>query len=118
MTNNNLLKIGSLFNNKTSNTGFKWSGSNTDKARHEAAKKLALYVMANRKDGEQISLFGHSHGGNVAIEAANILIKVHGVDASQINIVALNTPRQSDISLKYSDVNLYSVSIANHNDLV
>jgi RHS repeat-associated protein len=108
---NELLQgIGEVFGNKITNREFNWSGGISDKERHEAARSLALYVMAKRKRNEPITLIGHSHGGNVSIEAANLLVSIHGVDPSQINIVALNTPRQEDITLKYSKVNLYAVS--------
>jgi hypothetical protein len=46
----------------------------------------------------------------VAIEAANILVKYHKVQANQITIVALNTPREQDISLNYKGVTLYTIN--------
>ncbi|WP_324713221.1 RHS repeat-associated core domain-containing protein [Flavobacterium columnare] len=103
-------KLTPLLGNKTSNTGFKWDGYNSDEARHSAAVELVEHVLKNRKPGEPISLIGHSHGGNVAIEAANILVKQHKIQPNEINIVALNTPMQEDITLNYKDVNLIAIS--------
>ncbi len=110
MTPDNLGRIGKAFGNETINQGFNWSGGNSDEERHKAALGLAIHILATRKGDEPITLIGHSHGGNVAIEAANILIRNHQISADQINIVALNTPKQYDINLEYSGVNLYAVS--------
>ncbi|MBU3661420.1 MAG: hypothetical protein FGM14_16250 [Flavobacteriales bacterium] len=109
----NLERIGKVFGNKTINQGFNWSGGNSDEERHKAALGLAIHILATRKGDEPITLIAHSHGGNVAIEAANILIRNHQISADQINIVALNTPRQYDIELEYSGVNLYAISALN-----
>ncbi len=109
----NLERIRKVFGNKTINQGFNWSGGNSDEERHKAALGLAIHILATRKGDEPITLIAHSHGGNVAIEAANILIRNHQISADQINIVALNTPRQDDIELEYSGVNLYAISALN-----
>jgi hypothetical protein len=68
------------------------------------------HVLKNRKPGEPISLVGHSHGGNVAIEAANILVKKHNIQANEITVVAINTPMQKEITLKNKDVRLIAIS--------
>lgn len=104
-----VLGLSKYFNN-TADTGFLWTGENSDKGRHNAAKQLVEHVLKNRKPGEPITLVGHSHGGNVAIEAANILVKDHNIQANEITIVALNTPREEDITLKNKEVTLYAVS--------
>jgi RHS repeat-associated protein len=103
-------KFTPVLNNKTSNVDFEWNGGNSDGDRHAAAQQLVEHVLKNRKPGEPISLIGHSHGGNVAIEAANLLVKEHEIQANEITVVALNTPRESDIGLKYDDVNLISIN--------
>ncbi len=103
-------KLTPVLNNKTSNVDFSWDGKNSDKARHTAAQQLVEHVLKNRKPGEPISLVGHSHGGNVAIEAANILVRDHQIQANEITIVALNTPREEDITLQYEGVTLYSIN--------
>ncbi len=103
-------KLKPILGNKTVNTDFKWTGENSDNGRHHAAEQLVEHVLKNRKPGEPISLIGHSHGGNVAIEAANILVKDHNIQANEINIVALNTPMQADITSVNGDVNLIAIS--------
>lgn len=40
-----------------------------------AARQLVAYILKNRKQEQQITLVGHSHGGNVAIMAARILFE-------------------------------------------
>ena len=110
MSLNNLQKIGAIFDNKTFNRGYEWSGQNNDFSRSFAGVNLATHVMLNRVKGEPITLIGHSHGGNVAIQAANILVSTYKIDPKDINIVAINTPAEMDIELMYSQVNLYDVS--------
>ena len=106
----NLSLIGDFFGNKTINQDFEWSGANKDDERISAAYSLAAYIMANRKEGEPITLVGQSHGGNVSIMTSNILVKYYKIDPSQINIIALNTPKKVGYSLENSEVNLYVVS--------
>jgi RHS repeat-associated protein len=103
-------KLTPLLGNITSDTGFYWTGENSDSGRASQAKQLVEYVLKNRKPGEPISLVGHSHGGNVAIEAANILVKDHKIQPNEINIVALNTPIQKEITIQNKDVNLIAIS--------
>jgi RHS repeat-associated protein len=99
-----------VLGNKTSNVDFEWDGDNSDGARQSAAEQLVEHVLKNRKPGEPISLVGHSHGGNVAIEAANILVKKHHIQANEITVVAINTPMQKEITLANKDVRLIAVS--------
>ncbi len=105
-------KIGGGLTNDNDN--FSWSGNNSDKARHRAAKKLAKKINKDRGNNpnnpEPIVLVGHSHGGNVSIEAANILIEKYNVPPDKITIIALNTPREFDIELRHNQVNLAVVS--------
>ncbi|MET2996926.1 alpha/beta hydrolase [Flavobacterium columnare] len=102
--------------NSTSNISFKWTGYNSDQERHIGAENLANYILGHRKPGEPISIVGHSHGGNIAIEAANILVRDHKISANEITIVAINTPLEDDIELKYKDVTLYTIN--NPSDLI
>lgn len=106
------VKIGGGLTNDNDN--FSWSGDNSDKARHRAAKKLAKKINKDRGNNpnnpEPIVLVGHSHGGNVSIEAANILIEKYNVPPDRITIIALNTPREFDIELRHNQVNLAVVS--------
>ena len=82
----------STVNEITKNTQgaeFKWSGYNSNKARLKAAMALANHVLKYRDPNQPLTLVGHSHGGNVAIMAANIL-KKRGVQVD--NIITINTP--------------------------
>ncbi|MEW4925447.1 hypothetical protein [Algibacter sp. 2305UL17-15] len=107
-----------LLGNRTSDVGFKWTGENSDYGRTHAGARLAEYIIDNRKPGEPISIVGHSHGGNVAIEAANILVKKHKINPNNINIVALNTPRQSDIEISSEASQASLISISAKGDLI
>jgi len=85
---------------QTADMGFNWNQYagggmnrnwiyNTEKDRATAARQLVSYIMKHRKEGQGITLVGHSHGGNVAIQAARILFEKHNLKA---NIVNFNTP--------------------------
>lgn len=90
-----------LTNNATSNTCFSWedkSGITNDSFdRKAAAKSLVEYICANRVEGEGITLIGHSHGGNVAIQAAKMYYEQTGERIDIVNIAtpAYNTPKGS-----------------------
>lgn len=104
-------QIGKIFGNTQFNNSFNWNGKNTYAARHKAAEKLVKHILDTKaNNGQPITLIGHSHGGNVAIEAANSLIEKHGMSPDQINIVAINTPRKRDIELRHTNVNMYNVN--------
>ncbi len=80
------------------NTEFSWEGlndfDNDQDDRGNAADNLAEYVMQNLKDGEDITLIGHSHGGNVSIQAVNKIQKKldEKKDGRAINLVTIATP--------------------------
>ena len=91
-----------LTNSKSINTDFSWedkstlfaeSGTayvmNTSDDREIAAENLVKHIMLNKIEGEEISLIGRSHGGNVAIQAAAILYEKYKI---KVNIITLNTP--------------------------
>ncbi len=111
---NKLKEISKVFGNNTINNKFNWSGLNNDESRHKAAQDLVVHILKtyDKSGKEPITLFGHSHGGNLAIEAANLLIE-KGIKAEQINIVALNTPREHDFNLFHSGIKLYEISANN-----
>jgi RHS repeat-associated protein len=69
-----------------------WSGTNTDAARQEAAADLVEYIKGHRKPGEAVTIMGHSHGGNVAMIAAQLIAQDPEFDGVQINVITLNTP--------------------------
>ena len=80
-----------LTNNKFLNTGFNWKAQlwNNEITRGKAALQLATYVMEHRKESEEITLIGHSHGGNVAIQSAKLIYAKTG---QKVNIITIATP--------------------------
>lgn len=54
-------------------TSFSWSGKNTDAARQLAAQQLVHFIFNNYNWDDVINVIGHSHGGNIAILAAQLL---------------------------------------------
>ena len=54
-------------------------------------RPLVNFILANRIDGEEITIIGVSHGGNVTLQAANIL----GGIGYKVNVIALNRPSYS-----------------------
>ena len=84
--------------NLSADTGFEWkdlSGYlNDENDRGKAAKNLKEYVMSNLSEGESVTLIGHSHGGNVAIQAASLIIddlRASG-DDRDVNLITIATP--------------------------
>jgi hypothetical protein len=60
---------------------------------------LAEHVISNLIGGEDITLIGHSHGGNVAIQAVNIIqagLDEAG-DSRSINLITIATPAHNGI---------------------
>lgn len=86
-----------LTNNKTFVRRFSWEdldGINNDQNdRNEAAKRLVEYIKANKVKGEEITLIGHSHGGNVAIQAAKLYYEETG---NKVNLITIATPVYED----------------------
>jgi RHS repeat-associated protein len=93
-----------LSGNRSFEATFSWRGNianygnnvfNTEKDRAEAAQKLAEHVIAGMNGSEDITLIGHSHGGNVAILAIPIIAKrlrESGVTSIRINLITVSTP--------------------------
>lgn len=54
---------------------FLWSGANTVRARHEAARRLAAQLREDMQREPAVSrlIIAHSHGGNVALHAVGML---------------------------------------------
>ncbi|MFL2869505.1 MAG: esterase/lipase family protein [Pirellulaceae bacterium] len=65
---------------------FVWSAKNTHESRMKAARNLAVEMERHTKRGEHILIVGHSHGGNVAMQAAAFCERV--VDM----VICLSTP--------------------------
>ena len=95
-------KIQALFGN-TETVDRRWSGDNIDKSRKEAAKENIAIIKANRVPGEAITIFGHSHGGNVGVIIINELAEDPEFADTELNLVTLNTPvREYELSKKTS----------------
>jgi hypothetical protein len=90
---NTVTVLQAITTNQRINTDFSWedlSGTlNNEKDRFKAAERLADFVIQNRVEGEDITLIGHSHGGNVAIQAAEIISQRTGLS---INLITIATP--------------------------
>lgn len=102
---------------KMTNQLFQWSGDNSSKARTVAAKNL-VGILSNRGESssEPITLVGHSHGGNVSIEAINLMVEDSKFDNVEINLLTINTPVRDDYQLsdkaskRVNHVNVYDPS--------
>jgi hypothetical protein len=112
MSEKSLTRFSNLFGNTKIDQEFNWDGNLTRRSRKNAAKALAKHIEATMLGGDEpITLIGHSHGGNVAIDAVNILVSKGLVTSDKINIVALNTPALTvETNLEYEDVDLYAVN--------
>lgn len=98
---NQLLRI---TGNATYNAQFEWGGKflnwgngpfNNKTNRHDAAIKLVNYIMPMVDGTQDVTLVGHSHGGNVAIQALPILraaLDAKGFKDVMINLITLSTP--------------------------
>ena len=97
--------------NTLTDNGFSWGGkgnylNSRYGQRKTAAKDLANYVAKQRKLGiengsikpnEPITLVGYSHGGNVAIQAAEQIEKLTG---QKVQIITYATPAYNDKSIE------------------
>jgi len=86
---------------------FGWSGGNYRGHRTAAAHLLIRRIRVERARVNAdaripITLVGHSHGGNVAIEAINMMVSGEYRDefrGVRMNLMTLNTPRRRDYQL-------------------
>ncbi len=88
-----------------------WTGENTARARQCAADQLAAFISNYQpKAGEQLNVVGFSHGGNVALRAAEQSTK--HID----NLATIGTPVLDSVrpSIKVRN----HISIYNPNDLI
>ncbi|NME72991.1 RHS repeat-associated core domain-containing protein [Flammeovirga aprica] len=91
-----------LTGNKTENREFYWHDQdeysngvyNDEEDRRKAAIDLADHVMKTRdkNKAEPITLVGHSHGGNVAIQAIDIIKSKLGDEDVKVNLITIATP--------------------------
>ena len=108
-----------LFNDgELLNNDFNWSGGNTKEARTDGALKLIGHIQSRIisgeiKDNDPITLIAHSHGGNVCIEAINMMSEMDEFKGRQINLLTINTPVRDDYQLsrkaqqRVNHVNVY-----------
>ncbi|MBR1402275.1 MAG: RHS repeat-associated core domain-containing protein [Prevotella sp.] len=105
-----------LFGDKTLGNKFKWSGDNSSKQRTIAAKELISKIreeLNGLDSSEPITLVGHSHGGNVGIEAINMMMGMEEFKDRKINLLTINTPVRDDYQLskiaqeRVNHVNVY-----------
>ncbi len=105
-----------LFGDNKFGTLFPWSGGNYAESRTEAALSLIGYVRTQMKSetfNGEITLVGHSHGGNVSIEALNMMAEMKEFDNVQLNLLTINTPVREDYQLsekatgRVNHVNVY-----------
>jgi len=84
-----------------------WLLNTGKRDRAAAARMLVAYIMKKRVNGQLITLVGHSHGGNVAIQAARMLSKKHGISVNVVNFntPAWNGPNDPENPLNDSDIN-------------
>jgi RHS repeat-associated protein len=105
-----------LFGDNNLGQAFPWSGGNYAKSRTEAAIGLIDHVRTQMKSESfngEITLVGHSHGGNVSIEALNMMAGMKEFDNVQLNLLTVNTPVRDDYQLsekatgRVNHVNVY-----------
>ncbi len=109
-----------LTNNKTAIKTFSWEDldglRNNSNDRYEAAKRLVEHIKANRVEGEEVTLIGHSHGGNVSIQAAKLFYQETGERVNLITIAtpAYNTPKDGNPLMEDPNTALGKKSIFHH----
>ncbi|WP_317614906.1 RHS repeat-associated core domain-containing protein [Apibacter adventoris] len=91
-----------LTNSKYYNTGFNWFSPllNYQNYKLQAAISLKDYVLKHRVEGQEITLVGHSHGGNVAIQASKMIFEAKG---EKVNLITIATPAYNKLS-KWSKI--------------
>lgn len=91
-------------NNTQSDATFRWHAplTNNQSDRKEAAQRLVDHIVQVRTDlikngkitdKEPITLVGYSHGGNVSIQAAEMLKDQYD---ARVNLITLSTPAYND----------------------
>lgn len=72
---------------------FRWSGRNSEKAREEAAKKLAAISGELAESGRQLHYLAHSHGGNVVRRALELGVRSNRSFIGNVrSVTAFGTP--------------------------
>ena len=105
-----------LFGDNFEGGAFDWSGGNYAIYRSVAAIGLIDHIRGEMKSENyngEITLVGHSHGGNVSIEALNIMADMDEFNDVQFNLLTINTPVRDDYQLsenasaRVNHVNVY-----------
>jgi RHS repeat-associated protein len=105
-----------LFGDQHLGSSYQWSGGNFAVFRSLAAAGLVIQARNEIKSESfngQITLVGHSHGGNVAIEALNLMADMDVFKGVSLNLVTINTPVRDDYQLsenaskRVNHVNVY-----------
>lgn len=111
-----------------------WSGKNNKPARSQAATNLYNDVISKRYSvmgtsitTDPVVLIGHSHGGNVAIMAFNMLTRRFQSDVKKgvlsevptMTLVTVNTPVRPDYQLdKQAEASVDHINVFTNGDLV
>jgi len=93
---------------------FTWAGGNSQNDRSSGAEALVSAITSVHGTNpntinEPIRLVGYSHGGNVAIEATNILAERYGIHVE--TLITIATPSRADFRLNTEvgqHVNVYN----------
>lgn len=105
-----------LFGDNRLGESYRWSGDNFKTARTKAANGLIDHVRTQMKSKDfngEITLVGHSHDGNVSIEAMNMMSEMKEFDDVKLNLLTINTPVRDDYQLskkaseRVNHVNVY-----------
>ena len=94
--------VSNYFGNNSFDYSFEWLGLNTSEDRLAAALHLTYYIKNVSKSSptnEPITIIGHSHGGNVAIQALNIMVNMPEFNNKKLNLLTINTPVRKDYQL-------------------
>ncbi|MDO4763642.1 MAG: DUF2974 domain-containing protein, partial [Flavobacteriaceae bacterium] len=105
------------FGNKEGENLITWNGYNIASDRKLAAKKVVREILRTMSSdiNEPITLVGHSHGGNVNIEALNMMVEMPEFKGRQLNLMTINTPVRDDYQLsekaqaRINHINVYDV---------
>ena len=89
---------------------------NNSNDRYQAAKRLVEHIKASRVEGEEVTLIGHSHGGNVSIQAAKLFFRETGERVNLITVAtpANNTPKGENPLMEDPNTSLGKKAIFHH----
>jgi len=105
-----------FFGDNNLGNSFQWSGANYSELRTEAAIQLVDHARSQMKSKDfngEITFVGHSHGGNVSVEALNMMAEMKEFDNVELNLLTINTPVREDYQLsdnakeRVNHVNIY-----------